>query len=50
MVGLKVPTLFIGAPPPPMMTAKVGNTFCVTLRVFSVVNCSSSVPAPMPTA
>jgi len=48
---LKLPTLRITDPPPVgTTTAKVGKTCWVTSAVFSVVNASSSVPAPMPTA
>ena len=48
--GLNEPILSIGTPPPPMITANVGNTRCATSFVFSVVNASSLVPAPTPTA
>jgi hypothetical protein len=49
MAGLKLPILLNGAPPPPMITANVGSTCCGVSLVFSVVNASSSVPAPTPT-
>ena len=49
--GLNVPILPNGEPlPQPMTTGKVGKTSCSTPLVFSVVNASSSCPAPMPTA
>ncbi len=53
--GLNVPTLekIPSRRDPPVMpttTGKVGKTCCGVPAVFSVVNASSSVPAPIPTA
>ena len=49
--GLNDPIERIGlSAPHPITTGNVGNTSCSTLAVFSVVNGSSSVPAPIPTA
>jgi hypothetical protein len=52
---LKLPTLENtpsrrDPPVMPMTTGNVGKTCCGSPAVFSVVNASSSVPAPMPTA
>jgi hypothetical protein len=49
--GLNEPMLPIADPrPQPITTGNVGNTCWSTPLVFSVVNASSSVPAPIPTA
>jgi len=50
MAGLKVPMLRSTPAPLGITTGKVGNTCWSTPAVFSVVNASSSPPAPMPTA